>query len=108
FGPQALVPLGFALGVVVDDAAGQNFPVAVVSGRHLPAGEILAVEERREAGRNNAIGFLAVPTASDFNCESQGNCHQANEVIPHCSLRYLAMKLIAPSCRPGYVITKGA
>ena len=41
---------GLALGVVVDDAV-HDLPVAVVAGGHLPAGEVLAVEERGEAGR---------------------------------------------------------
>ena len=40
---------GLALGVVVDDAV-DDLPVAVVAGRDLPAGEVLPVEERREAG----------------------------------------------------------
>src|SRR5262249_23689051 len=47
--PQVLVALGLALGVVVDDAAGQDAPVTVVAFGHLPAAEILAVEERNEA-----------------------------------------------------------
>ena len=47
-GPERLVAGGFALGVVVDDAV-DDFPVAVVAGGDLPAREVLAVEERREA-----------------------------------------------------------
>ena len=47
FGPEALVAGGLALGVVVDDAV-DHLPVPAVAGRHLPAGQVLAVEEGHE------------------------------------------------------------
>src|SRR5262249_61692168 len=51
--PQALLALGLALGVVVDDAV-DHLPVAVVPLGHLPAGEVLAVEQLDEALRDAA------------------------------------------------------
>ena len=45
-----LSPLRFAAGVVVDDAV-DDLPVAVVALGHLPAGQVLAVEERDETRR---------------------------------------------------------
>src|SRR5262249_6506329 len=45
--PERLVPRGFALGVVVDDAV-DDLPVSVIARRHFPPGQILAVEERNE------------------------------------------------------------
>ena len=53
--PEALVPLGLALGVVVDHAV-DHLPVAAIALGHLPAGEVLAVEERREARRRLVVG----------------------------------------------------
>src|SRR5215471_9980724 len=48
--PQALVPLGLAACVIVEDAV-DDLPMAVVSFRYLPAGEVSAVEERCVAFR---------------------------------------------------------
>ena len=49
-GPQVLVARGFAAGVVVDHAV-DDLPVPVVAVGHLPAGEVLAVEQGDEALR---------------------------------------------------------
>jgi len=56
--PKGLVTLGFARGVVVNDAV-HHFPVAVVAIRHLPAGEVLAVKQGGEAGGRFVVAASA-------------------------------------------------
>ena len=43
--PERFVTLRLAAGVVIDDAI-DDFPVAVVTFGHLPAGEVVAAKER--------------------------------------------------------------
>ena len=73
FAPQVLVSWRLAFRVVIDHPI-DDLPVPAVAGRHLPAGEVLPIEQRHKSGRGLVVRRFHRDRASQAESCANAQC----------------------------------